>query len=247
MTRTTIPLLASQLAAAKKLYTRLPQWHATNEALAALGQRFPDFALPSVLLKVAAVNQLYGTNVYAVVRMAEHVSAIMAKYDGSQADTTLVEHIAALPPTSGQPRDRRHISFASKFVHFFIDAERFPIYDSYAVKMVDYHLGADERLVDAQHPYKVFMQNLQRLKQRDQISSTNQELDAYLWLAGLYWEKRRTAKPQINAEVARLFGLPDLDIVNCLNALLPRPLEQLLQMHLLTAQRATPSMPSIVL
>jgi hypothetical protein len=228
MTHTTIPLLASQLTAAKGLYARLPQWHATNQALAALSRSFPDFAFESSLLKVAAVNQLYGTNVYAVVRMSEHVCAIMANYDRAQIDAALVERIAALPPAPGQPRDRKHISFASKFAHFFIDYERFPIYDSYAVKMVEYHLSTSERTVDVQHPYQAFVQNLQLLKQRDRITATNQELDAYLWLAGLYWEKRRTAKPQINAEVARLFEISDPDVTANLAVLLPAALEQTL-------------------
>jgi hypothetical protein len=119
MTLTMIPLLASQLAAAKNLYARLPQWHATNQALAALGHSFPDFAIESALLKVAAVNQLYGTNVYAVARMAEHVCAIMANYNSAEVDSTLVEQIAALPPVPGQPRDRRHISSRRWIAHNF--------------------------------------------------------------------------------------------------------------------------------
>ena len=38
---------------------------------------FPAFGLKAALLKVAALNQLYGTNVYAVVRMAQHVVSTM--------------------------------------------------------------------------------------------------------------------------------------------------------------------------
>jgi len=35
--------------------------------------------------------------------------------------------------------------FASKFAHFFIDPDQFPIYDSYAVKMLTYHLNGKGR------------------------------------------------------------------------------------------------------
>jgi len=225
-------VLPSQLTAAKRLYGRLPQWHATNRALEALGQRFPDFGIESALLKVAAVNQLYGTNVYAIVRMAEHVCIVMAGNGNTHAEETLVERVAALPPTPGQPRDRRHISFASKFAHFFVDAERFPIYDAYAVKMVEYLLGANNRVSDPQHPYRAFVQNLRQLKQRDQITCTRQELDAYLWLAGLYWEWLRSAKAQINTEVAQLFEAPPPDVAVKLAALLPADLEQILRTNL---------------
>jgi hypothetical protein len=232
MMRTGIPLFPSQLIAASHLYARLPQWHATNRALEALGKRFPDFGTESALLKVAAVNQLYGTNVYAAVRMAEHVCTVMAANGNTQADETLVERIAALPLVPGQSHERKHISFASKFAHFFVDAEQFPIYDAYAVKMVEYHLGPNERVSDLEQPYSAFVQNLLALKQRDQITCTNQELDAYLWLAGLYWEKRRSAKAQINTEVAQLFEAPPPDVAADLAALLPADLEQILRTNL---------------
>jgi hypothetical protein len=232
MKRPGSPVLQSQLTAAKRLYGELKQWQATNRALAALGQHFPDFDIESTLLKVAAVNQLYGTNVYAVVRMAERVSHVMATDAKALTDELLVERLAALPPLAGQPHERKHISFASKFAHFFVDAERFPIYDSYAVKMVEYHLGPSERLSDPQHPYQAFVQNLRQLKQRDRITCTSQELDAYLWLAGLYWEKRRSAKPQINTEVARLLEAPSSDVAADLAALLPAELERRLNANL---------------
>jgi hypothetical protein len=232
MMRTGIPLLPSQLTAAQALYVQLSQWNATNHALTALKNRFPDFDLESTLLKVAAINQLYGTNVYAVVRMAEHASNVMTTTAHSLADVVLVERIAALPSIPGQSRDRKHISFSSKFAHFFIDAERFPIYDSYAVKMVEYHLGASERTRDLENPYCAFTKNLSLLKQRDQILCSNQELDNYLWLAGLYWETWRTMKPQINAEVARLFASSLPTVVKNLALLLPGELVQALRSKL---------------
>jgi hypothetical protein len=228
MVHSTRPVLQSQLTAAKHLYGELKQWRATNRALAVLGQRFPDFDIEATLLKVAAINQLYGTNVYAVVRMAEHVSDVMTTKAETLADELLVERIAELPPVAGQLHSRKHISVASKFAHFFVDAERFPIYDSYAVKMVGYHLSTTECDRDAQHPYRAFVQNLLRLKQRDHITCTSQELDAYLWLAGLYWEKRRSIKAQINTEVARLLEAPPSDMTKNLAALLPADLEEIL-------------------
>jgi hypothetical protein len=232
MIRPGIPILQLQLTAAKHLYDALKQWRAANDALVALAQRFPDFGIESTLLKVAAVNQLYGTNVYAVVRMAEHVSHVMTTKAEALADELLVERIAALPPAVEQPHERRHTSFASKFSHFFVDTERFPIYDSYAVKMVEYHLSTTERIHDAQHPYRAFVQNLLRLKQRDHITCTNQDLDAYLWLAGLYWEKRRSTKAQINTEVARLLEAPPPHVTKALAALLPTDLEETLSTNL---------------
>ena len=77
--RLTVPLAPEQIAAASRLHDQFPEWNAIDQALLALRERFPHFGLKSALLKVAALNQLYGTNVYAVVRMAQHVVSTMGK------------------------------------------------------------------------------------------------------------------------------------------------------------------------
>lgn len=145
-----VPLSMSQIEAANRLHQQLTQWQVTDSALHTLNDRFPGFDIESSLLKVVAVNQLYGTNVYAVVRMAQHVSEVMQETGGKE-DTDLVEELASL-------NDRKHRSFASKFAHFFIDMERFPIFDSFAVKMVAYHLGTQRQVRDSAHPYRRFVQ-----------------------------------------------------------------------------------------
>src|SRR6185312_11644177 len=125
-------LTMRQIEAANRLHAKLVQWQVTDRALHTLQESLPGFESETTLLKVAAINQLYGTNVYAVVRMAQHVTAVMQDANGIE-DADLVEKLATL---TGQ----KHCSFASKFAHFFIDKKRFPIYDSYAVKMVGCHL-----------------------------------------------------------------------------------------------------------
>jgi hypothetical protein len=207
-----VPLSISQIEAANWLHRQLSHWQVTDNALHALHalqERFPEFDIDATLLKVVAINQLYGTKVYAVVKMAQHIAEVMLKAS-SMDDAGLVEELAAL---SGM----NHISFASKFAHFFIDMERLPIYDSYAVKMVAYHLGQQGLIQDAEHPYKAFIENLNRLKQYALLSCTTRELDHYLWLAGLYrvWQANqeqqmdkdtlKKSRRHINTEVAELF------------------------------------------
>jgi hypothetical protein len=100
-----------------------------------------------------------------------------------------------------------HLSFASKFAHFFIDMERFPIYDSYAVKMVAYHLGRHGQDRKTEYPYKAFIEDLHRLRNNARLSCTARELDHYLWLAGLYQVWLRDPDSPINIEVKKLFEL----------------------------------------
>ncbi|WP_126627913.1 hypothetical protein [Dictyobacter alpinus] len=209
-----VPLLESQIDVANRLYQQLRQWKDTDQALEALHIRFPGFDMDATLLKVVAVNQLYGTQLYTVVPMARHVTEVMRVADRRE-ETELVEQIAAF---SGP----KHLSFASKFAHFFIHMERFPLYDSFARNMVAHHLGASPaRAVGTTSLYKAFVEDVERLKQRAALSCSNKELDRYLWLAGLYllWkrytdEKDDTKKKRLrmNAEVEALFN--DVSLLN---------------------------------
>src|SRR5713101_2616065 len=203
-----VQLTMTQLEAANRLHEQLPQWRDTDSALRALGDRFPEFDIKATLLKVAAVNQLYGTNVYAVDRMAKHIVGVLSARD-SLNDSDLVKELAVLP-------GRKHISFASKFAHFFISSQRFPIYDSIAISMIKFHLGRGKWIKDDAHEYSAFLQNLDALMQRAQpsLSCDYQALDRYLWLAGLYKKEKTKPRsednqeedtPEINREVWNLF------------------------------------------
>ncbi len=208
-----VPLTMTQIEAANRLHRKLIQWRVTDRALHTLQEDLPGFEIEATLLKVVSVNQLYGTNVYAVVRMAQHVTEVMQDV-GSMEDADLVERLASL-------NERKHRSFASKFAHFFIDMERFPIFDSFAVKMVAHHLGAQQLTRDSAHPYRAFVENICKLKRYAGLSCTNKGLDNYLWLAGLYQAWHRNTASQINAEVAEMFKSPSPEATTDLAILLP--------------------------
>jgi hypothetical protein len=129
--------------------------------------------------------------------------------------------MAALPMAVSQKHVRRHTSFAAKFAHFFIDSERFPIMDSYAVWMVKYHLGWKNCLRDANRSYTAFVENLRRLREAAGLNVKSRELDRYLWLAGQYRQWRKNLKSQINSELAALFASPSGESEEDLHALAP--------------------------
>ena len=201
-----VSLLASQINAAGRLHLRLKQWHLSDAALKRLADRCPGFDSEAALLKVVAINGLYGTNVYALVRMAEHIRNTLLGTNLDHVGPEIVEQIARLPDTVGQKTSRRHISFAAKFAHFFLNADRFPIMDSYAVAMVRHHLGRRNYVKVKTGVYLEFVENIQRLIQLSAIDCTSRELDRYLWLAGLYrrWQKQEDSK--INREASTLFA-----------------------------------------
>jgi hypothetical protein len=117
----------------------------------------------------------------------------------------LVARIALLDLKDGKPRNR--VSFASKLCHFFVDEERFPIYDKAACETLKCHLGDDYRLEGM--PYVAFQENLGRLKEASGINTNGRELDRYLWIVGMYMRwKRSKSKPLVNAELLRTFQHP---------------------------------------
>ena len=94
MTDLAIPFTQSQVDAANRLHRLLTQWVLTDNSLVALAKIFPDFGPEASLLKTAAINQLYGTNLYAVVRMVEHISNVIVNADVAQEGPSLIERLA---------------------------------------------------------------------------------------------------------------------------------------------------------
>ncbi len=168
-------LTEDQITAAGALHATLKQWRLTDDALRRLQDALPAFGPEESLLKVVAINALYGTNVFALVRAATHVQRVLAASDVATAGPELVESLANIPTTSGG-RTRRYVSFASKFAHFFVSADRFPIYDSYAERMMVLHVGTSAGH-DPARPYEAFVANLERLKRERGLRSTYRELD----------------------------------------------------------------------
>lgn len=203
-----IPLSRSQVEAANRLHEHLKQWRQSDAALTALAQALPGFDMESTILKVVSINALYGTNVFAILRMAEHVFLVMNGDGRALRDIDLVERLAHLPATSESGVARTHTSFASKFAHFFIDPERFPIYDSYAVKMVGHHLGLAQYGGHRERGYRGFVTEFAMLKCAVDPGLTNRQLDRYLWVAGQYREYLKNPRSPINRELRSLFEAP---------------------------------------
>src|SRR5438876_2610070 len=156
-------LTQAQVDAACRLHAQhLPGWQRSDSALNRLNELTPRFSPEVCLLKSATINAVYGTQVLAIMQMAAHVTNVLQQADLDRAGTELVEMIADLRLSRGKKR-RRRTSFASKFCHFFVDPERFPIYDDAAKQALKLHLGR-KRAHDDAHPYVAFCENFARLR-----------------------------------------------------------------------------------
>lgn len=221
-----LPLSQQQVDCACRVHKALKQWRLAESTLEMLASRFPDFSDEACLLKTVAVNDIYGTQLFATVRMAKHIQGI---FDGPGmvfGDVDLVDRIARLPANQGD-KPRLAVSFASKFCHFFVDAEKFPIFDEAARVALEKHLGRDGYVVDKAKPYQAFCRNFRTLRELAKLESTTKELDQYLWLTGMFmrWQKEKSKKnPRVNAELKAVFQDPSPEIMAELRAMLPKDL-----------------------
>jgi hypothetical protein len=207
-----VPLSAEQIKAATDCWQLVERWQLIARSLCLLDKKVPGFSPEACLLKVTTLNAIYSTNIKAVVRMAEHVHSELSKQTAEKAEVELVERLAILPPAREAGRSRNNIVFASKFAHFFIDAESFPLRDSIALKMLKYHFGSRNYKDDRSHPYVSFVTHFHKLKEICQLTVSNRELDQYLWLAGQYRKWKKNLKG-INSDALDLFqkGSPLLE------------------------------------
>lgn len=202
------PLTTEQVACAQAIHSRLDRWRRADDALCALARQFPRFDETSTLLKVVTINSLYGTNLYAVMRMSEHIQRIMEETHIPTAALSLVDRIADLPSERANERRYHHAVFASKFAHFFIDGNKFPILDRYAEKMLKKHLGRCDLFRMGLSRYMTFAHGVVRLEKLSRLTCNFRELDHYLWIAGNYLAWRRNRRIQMNGELRKFFRSP---------------------------------------
>ena len=98
-----------------------------DKVLSGVFSRHPlNEVLEDILIKVVLLNRLYNTNVFAVMKMAQHIRGLHIDEELKQGSPALVHRIEAL--TLGG-KTRRHYSFASKYCSWH-KPDAFPMYDS---------------------------------------------------------------------------------------------------------------------
>lgn len=197
-----VPLSSETVVAANGIYDGLQEWQAIDLAFELLKKRLPEFTFVATLPKVASINAFYGTNLYAQSRMANHIAQLANRIDFAASGQELVDLIAVIPPSDKSDKPRRYVSFASKFAHFFISKDRFPIYDNVAEQMLRRHFGRLSLPSDTK--YQAFVGYINRLRESLPTRFSYVEIDRYLWITGTYFKWKDGE--QINVELARFFA-----------------------------------------
>ena len=204
-----ISLTEAEIDRANRLFEMAEGWSATVKAMDLIRERIPGFDLPACLVKFAAVNTLYGTKVFAAIRMAKHIRSVMPDVAADSPGPELVDLLSELPAEDGEKMTPRFTSFASKFAHFFVSPETFPILDSFVEVSLKHHLGKGYSYQPGER-YQRFFERVERLRGCNGLKHVPyRSLDGYLWVKGqwLTWCKsnRENKEATINTEIKQLF------------------------------------------
>lgn len=167
-----------------------------------LKQAFPKVQ-EAIKVKAVVVNQLYATGIIAISRVADCLeSRLRAPYS---TDPQLVEDLVV---EIRRVHPRKEYVFVSKYCHFFIDPV-LPILDQFSEYMAHRHLGRHR----SKNPkrYLAFSEDIEKLKELAGLSCDCDQLDAYLWVAGAYWSRKKNPKVKINADLKAHFERLDAD------------------------------------
>ena len=149
-------------------------------------QTYPENRLiEDVLIKAAALNDFYSTNIYSIFPVAKRIVALDIDKRLSVKDSMLVNELALISFESGKTINM--YSFASKYCSHHLPFD-YPIYDDYIKKVLEYFRDVDGfSLFSSQQlvQYSAFKEILYQFRAFYNLENYSlKELDQYLWQLG---------------------------------------------------------------
>ncbi len=208
------PVRDDQIAAATRIHdNHMYEWFAADRALDLLRESLPGLDEPRVLIKASVIDRLYYARHARLVEAVRKIAEVMVRPPSDPVG--IVEAIAPLDSSRGRTC---YWSFSSKFAHFFIDPEAFPIYDDWAIKAIRHHFGRLSWL--GRTPYRAFADYVFTLRELSGLSCSIRELDRYLWLSGMRRAWQTNADVGISREVRSVFEDESPDVQQDLDLML---------------------------
>lgn len=141
-------------------------------------------SLSDILLKVAALNTFYSTNIFSVTPVARHILKLDIDARLKAEDLTLVDDLQTVKL---KDKTRHFYSFATKYCSHHNPAA-FPIYDSYVDKVLRYFRTVDafaDFCNDDLKHYARFREILGEFQHFYGLEEYSvKEIDKYLWQLG---------------------------------------------------------------
>ena len=144
----------------------------------------PNNKIEDILLKVAALNDFYSTNIFSVYPVAKHILSLNIDDLLKKGDESIVAKIQGV--TIGNT-EKQFYSFASKYCSHH-NPKKFPIYDSYVDRVLRYFRNVDAfakfQNEDLKNYSKFKSILIDFCKYYDLKSYSLKQIDQYLWLLG---------------------------------------------------------------
>ena len=151
--------------------------------------------ISDILLKVAALNDFYSTNIFSVYPVAKHIQSLDIDSRLCTGDVSVVKDIQRV--TIGDGVVKNFYSFATKYCSHHRPLE-FPIYDSYVEKILCYFRDRDGfasfRTPDLKD-YARFKEVLIAFRSFYGLEEYNlKQIDKYIWQLGKKFYKKNYGK-----------------------------------------------------
>ena len=145
----------------------------------------------TILLTAIVINELYSTNIYNIIQMADHIYSKKDEIHVSieKGDSKAVELIATGHgiKNSRSAKEMNFYSFATKYCNYF-NSKEFPIFDSYVENMLCmYNKKSSFAQFKSEElrKYSKFKEVLQEFINKYQLQSFSlREVDIFLWTYG---------------------------------------------------------------
>ena len=140
--------------------------------------------ISDILLKVAALNDFYSTNIFSVFSVAQRIIELDVDKRLDEEDVNLLNEIQKVIISD---KEKHFYSFASKYCSHH-RPESYPIYDSYVDQVLRYFRNRDKfykfKNGDLKE-YSVFKRVLAEFQKFYDLQQFSlKEIDRYLWLFG---------------------------------------------------------------
>jgi hypothetical protein len=200
--------IRERIGAAATLWGRSVELVRAERGLFALQGCFPRYDPESILLKVVALHSLDSSRTLPTTRWAAHAHDVLRSIDPRKVGPELVDSLAALPGTR-LAENKRAITLASRFAHYFVDVDRFPVLDSWSESALDRLVAAHDETATR---YVDFARRHAALASALGVSRPRR-LWCFLWLSGQYRAWARNPRTPIHRAARALFesGAPELE------------------------------------
>ncbi len=158
-----------------------------------------------VLIKATLLNSLYGTNIYKIVSMVEHICRLSIDDKIQRNDLSVVDDLRIGHGIGNGQNERNFYSFATKYIHFH-NPSNFPLFDQLVKRFVtniNKEILFHSRFKQTDlHDYAYFKEVIDSLITKLNIPNFGyNKIDKGLWVYSKYLYKREELSEEFILEI----------------------------------------------